>query len=84
MKLRVKYLNLSTGGPIVAVVSEEDAKKLDLYALDRVKIKRIKTEKDIVAVIDISRKGIRPGEIGLFEETVKKLDVAECTHVEVE
>ncbi|MFH1332604.1 MAG: thymidine phosphorylase, partial [archaeon] len=47
-------------------------------------IKRIKTEKDIVAVIDISRKGIRPGEIGLFEETVKKLDVAECTHVEVE
>ncbi len=84
MKFKVKYLHLSTGGPIVAVISGEDAKKLDLYALDRVKIKRVKTEKDIVAVMDISTKGIRPGEIGLFEETVKKLDVPEGTHVEVE
>ncbi|MFH1210793.1 MAG: thymidine phosphorylase [archaeon] len=84
MKLKVKYVNLSTGGPIVSVINEEDAKKLDLYALDRVKIKRLKTEKEIVAVVDISTRGVRPGEIGLFDETIKKLDIPEGTHVEVE
>ncbi len=84
MKLKAKYVNLSTGGPIIAVLNEEDAKKIDLYALDRVKIRRLKSEKDIVAAVDISTKGIRPGEIGLFQETVKKLDVAEGTHVEVQ
>jgi AMP phosphorylase len=84
MKLKVKYVNLSTGGPIVAVINEEDAKKLDLYALDRLKIKRERTNKDIVAVVDISTKGVKPGEIGLFDETIKKLDVPEGTHVEVE
>ncbi len=83
MKLKVKYVNLSTGGPIVAVISEEDAKKLDLYALDRVKVKRVKTNREIVAVVDISTKGIKSGEIGLFQETIKKLDVPEGTHVEV-
>jgi len=83
MKLKVKYLNLSTGGPIVAVINEEDAKRLDLYALDRIKIKRVKTEKEIVAVMDMSSKGIKPGEIGLFDETIKKLDVPEGTHIDV-
>jgi AMP phosphorylase len=83
MKLKVKYVSLSTGGPIVAVLNEVDARKLDLYALDRVKIHRIKTDKEIVAAIDISTKGIKPGEIGLFQETIKKLDIPEGTHVEV-
>lgn len=84
MKLKVKQLNLSTGGPIIAVINGEDAKKLDLYALDRIKIKRIKTSKEIVAATDISTKGVKAGEIGLFDETIRKLDVEEGTHVEVE
>ena len=40
MKLRVKDVDLSTGGPFIAVLNEEDARKLDLHAIDRIKITR--------------------------------------------
>ncbi|MBI4447498.1 AMP phosphorylase [Candidatus Woesearchaeota archaeon] len=83
MKLKVKRINLSTGGPLVAVLNEEDAKSLDLHALERVKIRRLKTKKESVMVIDISSKGVEPGEIGFFDEVFKELDVEEGVHVEL-
>ncbi len=68
MKLKVKDVKLSTGGPYVAILNEEDARKLDLYGSDRIKIK------DLSIVINISRK-IKKGQIGLFEEVLKKLSL---------
>jgi len=38
MKFKVKDINLSTGGPFVAVLNRQDAQDLDVYALDRIKI----------------------------------------------
>ena len=38
MKLKVKDVNLSTGGPLIVILNEEDAQKLDLHPLDRVKL----------------------------------------------
>ncbi len=84
MRLKVKDVNLSTGGPLVAVMNEEDARTLDLYANDRIKIKRIRAKKEIIAVADISSKGINPGEVGLFEELLRALNVEEGTSVEIE
>ena len=40
MKLRVKNVNISSGGPLVAIVNIHDANRLDLKALDRIKIKK--------------------------------------------
>ena len=52
MKLRVKDMDIATGGPLIAILNQDDARKLDLYVLDRIKIKkgnRIET-----AVVDIA------------------------------
>lgn len=84
MKLKVKALDLSTGGPLVVVLDDLDAKKLDLHTLDRVSVKRLKSKKEIIANIDISAEGIKPGIIGLFSESLKRLGVEEGTHVEIE
>ena len=71
MKLIVKDVNLSTGGPYVAILNTEDAEKLDLNSLDRV---RLTTDgRELVVFLDISKKGIKPGQIGLFEEVLKAL-----------
>ncbi|MDD4878744.1 MAG: AMP phosphorylase [Candidatus Nanoarchaeia archaeon] len=83
MKLKVIDVNLSTGGPAIAIISEADAKKLGLRASDRIRITRLRTGKVAIAVADISSEHIRPGEIGLFEEMLKILDIKEGIHVEV-
>ena len=83
MKLQIKDVNLSTGGPVVAILNEADAVKLGVHAGDRVKLRRLRKKKYIKAVADISTKGIEPGEIGLFEEALKLLAVEEGTHIDV-
>lgn len=84
MKLKVKAVDLSTGGPLVAVLDDEDAKKLDLHTLDRIRITRLKSGKEIIANVDISTAGVKPGTIGLLSEPFKRLGVEEGTHVDIE
>ena len=83
MKLKVKDVDLSTGGPLIVILNQEDAQQLDLHPLDKVKLS--KDGKHIIAGIDVSyNKGGRKGEIGLFEEVLKKLDVKGKQIIEVE
>ena len=81
MKLKVKAVNLSTGGPLVAVLSKPDARLLDLTHGDRISVKRSK--KEVICVMDISTKGIKQGQIGFFEEVLKELKVKPKQPVEV-
>src|SRR3989338_3746638 len=73
MRLKVKDVKLSTGGPYVAILNSWDAEKLDLTALDRVRL--VDKNKWLVVFLDISRKGIKPGQIGLFDEVLNALKV---------
>ncbi len=77
MDLKIKKINLSTGGPLVATINKKDAESLGLFALDRVNIKSKKRE--INALLDISNGtgGIKSGQIGLFEEAYKALNPKE-------
>jgi len=84
MKLKVKVIDLSTGGPLVAILDDEDAKKLDLHSMDRIRIKRLKTEKEIIANVNITNTGISPGQVGLLAESLGRLGVKEGTHVEID
>ncbi|MBT5030358.1 thymidine phosphorylase [archaeon] len=84
MKLKVKDFNLSTGGPLVAVLNEKTLKDLNIIATDRIKLKRIKKDLDITCVVNVSDKGIKKNEIGLFDEVLKKLDLKAGTSIEVE
>ncbi|MBU0929966.1 MAG: AMP phosphorylase [Nanoarchaeota archaeon] len=72
MQLKVREVNISSGGPLIAIISLNDANILDLKALDRIKIK--KDRKEIVVAVDISKGNrVKKGQIGLFEEVSKLL-----------
>ena len=73
MKLKVKDMDIATGGIQVVLINEEDAHKLDLHLGDRISIR--KGKKTSTATVDIaeSRKAVHPGRIGLFEEVLDAL-----------
>jgi len=71
MELKIRNLSISSGGPLVAILNEEDSVKLDLKALDRVKLK--KGSKEAVVIIDIAKRSIKKGTISLFDEVINEL-----------
>jgi len=72
--LKAKDVKLSTGGPLIAILNQKDAQRLNLQALDRIKITRGK--KEVVAAVDISEStGIKKGQIGLFKELIEELEL---------
>ncbi len=83
VKLKVKDMDISTGGPLIAILSKKDAQKLDLHNLDRVTL--TKGRKKCVAIIDIaeSKKAVSAGRIGAFEEVLKKLRLNHNDKVDV-
>ncbi|MBT4397427.1 thymidine phosphorylase [archaeon] len=84
MKLKVKEVGLSAGGVFVAVLNELDAQVLDLRPGDRVSIKRLKLNKEVICVVNISSKGVKKGEIGFFEEAFDKIKLKKGSSVEVD
>src|SRR3989338_7041735 len=85
MLLRVKDVELSAGGSLIAILSKSDAAILDVFAGDRVRIKNLKNEKEVTAVIDIDikNKSVKRGEVGIFEETLYKLNLKNGGKIEV-
>ena len=84
MRLRIKRINLNTGGPLIAVLSSVDATKLNIYAEERIMIKRIRSKDWVVAVVDVGFSGVNPGQIGLFGETFDRLGADDGAAVEVQ
>ncbi len=73
MKLKVKDLDVATGGPLVAILNEKDAMKYDIHHLDRIKIKKAKKIETVVANIATSAKTVPEGSIGVYEEVIHSL-----------
>ncbi|MBI2145898.1 AMP phosphorylase [Candidatus Woesearchaeota archaeon] len=75
MKFKVKDMDIATGGTLVAILNENDAKKLDLHSGDRILVKD--HNKEITCILDLSesRKAVPEGSIGLFEEVLDRLQV---------
>ncbi|HII16998.1 TPA: AMP phosphorylase [Candidatus Woesearchaeota archaeon] len=73
MKLKVRDIDISTGGVLVVAVNEHDARKIDLHHLDRVKIRRGSREETAVVDIAYGRKTVPDGHIGAFEEVISSL-----------
>jgi len=73
MKLKVKKINLNTGGPFVVVLNEDDARLMDIRPLDRVEVRGAE------AIVDIAksdhRAAVKSGEIGFLIETFENLKV---------
>lgn len=73
MKLKVKPVHISTGGPLVCILNEKEASLMDLHKGDRIVISR--GRKKAIALVDLttSHKLIKSGKIGLFNEVVDEL-----------
>ncbi len=77
-------MDISTGGVLIAILNQEDARKLDLYHEDRIKVKG--KNKTATAIVDIaeSKKAVPVGSIGLFEETLDKLQTKKGKKVDID
>jgi len=73
MKLKVKDMDIATGGPLVVILNREDARKLDMHVMDRIKVKKGRKTETVVVDIAESRKAVKPGNIGIFEEVIDSL-----------
>ncbi len=80
---KVKDMDLSTGGTMIAALCKEDAKKLDLHSGDRVLLK--KNNREITCLLDIAERDrvVGEGKIGLFEEVLKELNAKHGDVVEL-
>ncbi|MFH1424468.1 MAG: AMP phosphorylase [archaeon] len=79
-KLKTKLLDIEAGKPIV-LLNREDATDMSLHIADRVRVGvRGKTQ---TAIVDISDKFIKPGEVGIFDEIEKRLGLKRGNIVEV-
>jgi len=81
MLLRTKFLELEADKPIV-ILNKEDADELGVKPLERVELSFGK--KRIVAIVNVAKKIVREGEIGLYEEIQEELDIKPDEKVSVE
>ena len=73
MKLKVKDIDISSGGPLIAVMNHEDAAMFDLHVMDRIKIQKGNKTETVVVDIAQSKKIVPKGKIGVFEEVISSL-----------
>lgn len=83
MKFKIKEVKLSSGGPLIGILNNEDALKLDLRALDRIKVKKDSREQVIAIDIAKSKRNIYPGQLGLFDEVMDVLRLKDKDIVEI-
>ncbi|MFH1641347.1 MAG: AMP phosphorylase [Nanoarchaeota archaeon] len=83
MKLKVKDMDISTGGVHVAILHQDDAALLDLHPLDRVKIKNGKRIDTVVLDIGTSSKLVAKGTIGIFDEVMETLNLSDNKYITI-
>ncbi|MBI4453750.1 thymidine phosphorylase, partial [Candidatus Woesearchaeota archaeon] len=83
MKLKVKDVDISSGGPLIAIMNHKDAAMLDLHVMDRIKIKRRGKIETVVVDIAQSDKVVPKGKIGVFEEVIGSLKLRNNDNVEI-
>ena len=83
MKFRVKDMDISTGGLMVAILNKKDARVLDVRSGDRILVKNGKGEATCILDISESKKAVPPGKIGLFEEVLERVGAKHGSEVTV-
>lgn len=83
MKLKVKDMDIATGGKLIAILNQNDAKKLDLHSGDRILIKHNSHSTTCVLDISESKKAVPEGKVGLFEEVLDKIKVKQGSIVKI-
>jgi len=80
MKLKARLYPIEANRPIV-VMNEEDARDLGVFVSGRVKISY--KDRGVTAIVDTTTSFVKEGEIGIFEDVRKLLNVSEGSNLEV-
>ena len=83
MEFKVKDMDIAAGGAMIAILNQNDAKKLNLISGDRILV--INKTKEITCILNISEsnKAVPENQVGLFEEVLKELKVKSGSKVNV-
>ncbi|MBU0461279.1 MAG: thymidine phosphorylase, partial [Nanoarchaeota archaeon] len=83
MRLKIKDMDIATGGIMIAILNQEDAKRMDLHSGDRILVKH--GQRSTTAILDVaeSSKAVPPGRVGVFEELIDKLNLRSDSEVEL-
>lgn len=83
MKFVVKDMDIATGGTLIAILHQKDAKKLDLRSSDRIVVKS--NSREVTCILDISQnnRAVPEGHIGLLEEVLSRLHVRQGAEVNI-
>jgi putative thymidine phosphorylase len=84
IKLKAKKIDISTGEILIALINDLDARDLDLYKGDRIKIKSNK--KETIAIVDTTKSShyVPKGSIGLFDELSNELNVKNNENLKIQ
>ena len=84
MDLKIKDMDIATGGHFISIVNVDDAKNLDLHMGDRIRISY--KGKSVASIVDFaeSEHAVPEGFIGMFEEVLDYLDAKDYMKVKVE
>src|SRR3989344_2768932 len=76
-------MDIAAGGAMIAILNQNDAKKLNLISGDRILV--INKTKEITCILNISEsnKAVPENQVGLFEEVLKELKVKSGSKVKV-
>jgi AMP phosphorylase len=80
MKLKARLYPIESGRPVV-VLNEEDAKDLQVYVTGRVRISH--EDKSLTAIVDTTETFVAEGDIAIFEDVTKILNVCDNCELEV-
>ncbi|MBU0615936.1 MAG: hypothetical protein KJ601_07640, partial [Nanoarchaeota archaeon] len=76
-------MDIATGGVLVAIMHQDDAKLMDLHTLDRVKLSKKGKVETVVLDIAESEKAVPRGYIGVFEEVIDSLNIRDGQELEL-
>ncbi|MEM2897002.1 MAG: AMP phosphorylase [Candidatus Bathyarchaeia archaeon] len=82
MKLKVREVNLDAGGRMITILNSNDAEELGVRSLGRIKL--IHNDRALTAIVNTTKKIIREGEIGVFDEVKEKLKVNDRDLIDVD
>ncbi|MEM7819457.1 MAG: AMP phosphorylase [Candidatus Aenigmatarchaeota archaeon] len=82
MKLRTRTISLTAGGKFISIINIEDARELGVKPLDRVVL--TKGRKKITTVVNVTREFVKQGQIAIYDEVKKFMNLRSGDFVHVE
>jgi AMP phosphorylase len=83
MKVRIKDMDISSGGTLVAVLNKKDAEKMDLHKGDRIKVMKKGQTETVLLNISYGKREVREGTLGVYEEVISSLKLKEGESVRI-